>query len=73
MEFYKVKGSANQTRINRPRKSWYLVANELISIKEAARENIASLLDEHAIKIEVKKTSTYWFFGCRFENQLEAK
>lgn len=68
MQFYKVNKEADQIRINRPKKSWFLVANELITVKEAEREGIKQLLNKHAAIVDVNKNSTHWFFGCRFQN-----
>jgi len=68
MEFYKVKQEADQIRIDRPKKSWFLVANELITEKEAISEGIVELLEKHANKVNINKFSTHWFFGCRWED-----
>ena len=72
MKFYRVKPIADQKRIDRPKKSWFLVANELISEKEAKKEGITELLTKYAELVSISKFNTHWFFGCRFENKLTA-
>lgn len=68
MKFYKVNKEADQIRINRPKKDWFLVANELITKAEAEKEGIIDILNTHAKVIELSKFKTSWFFGCRFES-----
>ena len=70
MKFYKVKPIADNKKINRPKKSWFLVANELITESEAKKEGIIELLNKYASIVNVSKFKTHWFFGCRFENKI---
>lgn len=69
MKFFKVKAIADQKRISRPKKDWFLVANELITEKEAEKEGILNTLNKYAELVEVGKNKTHWFFGCRFANE----
>lgn len=68
MKFYKVNVDADQKRINRPKRRWFLVANELITQKEAKKEGIELLLSKYSSEVNINKMKTHWFFGCRFEN-----
>ena len=47
----------------------YLVENELYTLKEAERiglDRYNVVVREYAVKIETKKTNTFWSFGARF-------
>ena len=69
MKYFKVKKHADQIRIERPRKSWFLVVGELITEREATKEGFSmEFLKNHFEKVQISKTKTHWFFGCRFEN-----
>lgn len=67
MEFYKVDKEADQLKVT---KDIFLVANELITQKEAEKFGFIGELKRNSKKVKVSKLKTYWFFGCRFEKQL---
>jgi hypothetical protein len=68
MKYFKVKEHADQIRIERSRKFWFLVKNELITEGEARKEKFSiEFLKNHFEKVEISKNKTRWFFGCRFE------
>ena len=67
MEFHKVNKEADQLKVS---KDIFLVANELITQKEAERSGFIGTLKRNSKKVKVSKFNTYWFFGCRFEKKL---
>lgn len=64
MKYYKVQKEKNYW----DRNGKYLgvaVKDELITEREMKKQNFP--FTDNFIPIEIKKTKTYWFFGCRFE------
>ena len=64
MKYYKVQNEKNYWNKN----GKYLgcaVKNELITEREMKKHEFP--FTENFIPVEIKKTKTYWFFGCRFE------
>lgn len=65
MKYYKVKKEYDNTRKNN--KDIY-IANELYTQKEVDRERLnTSYMDT----VEINKNRTYFFFGARFECDLD--
>lgn len=72
MKYFKVKpeyDGKNTYKFDEKRKccvptGWTLIANELLTAKEAEKMNV---LENCVIPVMVKKTETYIFFGARFE------
>lgn len=68
MKYYKVKPEYDQKRVNpNVADANILVANELFTEKE--RSKMPFVPDECFEEVLVKKTSTYIFFGARFESK----
>lgn len=64
MKFYKVQ--KDQSYWNKNGK--YLgtvVEDELITSSEMKQKGLT--VTKNFVPVEIKKTETYWFFGCRFE------
>ena len=74
MKYYKVKKESDNKRIFIKKgnvlqvyhKRSILVANELITVKEANKQGLTQSLSKHANLVEINKNNTYFFFGCRF-------
>lgn len=41
------------------------IEDELLTEAEMKKRNFP--ITENFLPVEIKKTNTYWFFGCRFE------
>jgi len=61
MTYYKVPVKLDQKRL---KNGWFLVANELLTEKEACRRGVNT---EKLNRIEISRRKIYWFFGVRFE------
>ena len=64
MKYYKVQEEKNYW----DKKGNYLgcaIENELLTEAEMKKRNFP--ITKNFLPVEIKKTSTYWFFGCRFE------
>ncbi|MBR3229817.1 MAG: hypothetical protein IKF91_03210 [Bacilli bacterium] len=68
MKFYKVK-SDNQYWNENGEYIGFVVENELITPSEMKKRKLP--ITNNFFLVEVKKTNTYWFFGCRFENKCD--
>jgi hypothetical protein len=63
MQYFKVKPYATGIPMGN---KWFLVANELITEKEAIKRNWnLDKLKEHSTIIDVNRNETYWYFGTR--------
>lgn len=81
MKFYRVKPKADQLQVwkvdeKRNRlicDGYVLVGNELYTEKELtkmfATRMIKATFEDTFEEISISKRNTYWFFGCRFENE----
>ena len=65
MKFYKVQKENNYWDKN-GRYIDFVVEDELITPSEMKQRKLP--ITDNFIPVEVKKTNTHWFFGCRFEN-----
>lgn len=66
MKYYKVKEIANQIPLKH--KGWFLIANELWTVKEFEKIELTQSRNkfEYVELIEISKNKTYFFFGARF-------
>lgn len=72
MKYYKVKEIADNLPLKT--KNWYLVANELFTVKQFNKVNLANeQLNKfnYVELIELSSHKTYRFFGCRFQATWE--
>ena len=52
------------------KKHWFLVANELITRKQAEKEGFTpEFISKHFEIVQIPKNKVYWFFGARFESK----
>ena len=65
MEFYKVKRNFDGWDLD---KGLSLIANELFTLNERVKHNIAI---EYFDIVNISKFKTYWLFGARFECKLK--
>ena len=65
MKFYKVRKENNYCYKNGKHID-FVVEDELITPSEMKQRKLP--ITDNFIPVEVKKTNTHWFFGCRFEN-----
>ena len=65
MKFYKVKRD-NEYWNKNGEHIGFVVEDELITPSEMKQRKLP--ITSNFVPVEVKKTNTHWFFGCRFEN-----
>lgn len=65
MKFYKVQKENNYWDKN-GKHIGFVVEDELITPSEMKQRKLP--ITSNFVPVEVKKTNTHWFFGCRFEN-----
>ena len=63
MKFYKVKNEKNYWKNGKY--CGVAIENELITEKEMQKRGFP--FSDNFKPVEVKRTNTYWCFGCRFE------
>lgn len=61
---YKKRGERGYSNVGRVPNGYYLIANELLTIKEAEKRNVPQLCVD---PVNVKKTEVYFCFGARFQ------
>ena len=68
MKFYKVKRDSEYWNKSGEHIG-FVVEDELITPSEMKQRKLP--ITSNFVPVEVKKTNTHWFFGCRFENRCD--
>ena len=61
MKYYKVPKSLSGYQF---KKGWFMVANELFTLKECSKNGIKT---DSLENIEINKNDTFYLFGARFQ------
>lgn len=71
MQYYKVPKKLSDYAVlnNKKEVSSTLVTNELLTVKEAEKRGVKTVLNEHAELLEISKNKTFFFFGARFQER----
>lgn len=72
MLYYQVNENADQRRPCRAKPENFLIKNELITAAEW-RKNFPGVAPERYAKpVEISRKKTFWFFGARFADEINA-
>lgn len=71
MKYYQVKKEADGVRFNNPLAGWHLIAGELFTETEVNKMNFTKKqIDTYFNKVQASKKQSYFWFGARWNKQL---